>query len=217
MNTSNFDIDDIVKRILVDLTAKAETVIKPIALPEPIVVDEKELVVESRVLSLSELNGRIDSIRKITVSPKTVITPSVKDMLRKRNIEIATKLPGNFSVAKKNSTLWLGVHSSISVSLRLSEQLKKNYGLTAATFDTLLELIDEAERQVETARGIALSNKSATALRLANRREKIRAVLGYDPKQTQADTAELAANLLVVDPGRVGDFRVMEIIKNYFC
>ena len=50
---------------------------------------------------------------------------------------------------------------------------------------------------------------------MANRREKIRAVLGCEPRQTQQDAMELDANLLVVDPSRIGELRVVELIKAY--
>ena len=201
------DIDLLVQNILADLS------FKPAAVEEPIVVDEKELIVESRVLSLAELTDRLDTVRKIVVSPKTVVTPSVKDVLRKRNIEIVAKTKD--SVAKNNPSLWLGVHPPIVLSAKLSERIKKEFGLTAQAFGSLLELIDEAERRIESAKGVALSNRSATIIHTANRREKIRAVLGYEPRQTQMDATELDANLLVVDPGRVGEFRVVELIKAY--
>jgi hypothetical protein len=201
------DIDLLVRSILTDLS------FKPAAQTEPIVIDEKELVVESRVLSLSELKDRIDTVRKIIVSPKTVVTPSVKDVLRKRNIELSTKI--SVAVAEKTKPLWLGVYPPGVLPQKLSERIKKEFGLTASPFGTLLELIDEAEHCVKTGRGVALSNKSATVLHTANRREKIRAILGYEPRQTQTDTAELDANLLVVDPVRVGEFRVIELIKAY--
>ena len=207
MRIENLDIDLLVRNVLADLS------LKPVAVEEPIVIDEKELIVESRVLSLVELKDRLDTVRKIVVSPKTVVTPSVKDVLRKKNIELTTKT--SISVTEKKSSLWLGVLAPVVLSAKLSERIKKDFGLTASTFGTLLELIDEADRRVESVRGVALSSKSATVMKAANRREKIRAVLGYEKNQTQIDTAEIDANLLVVDPGRVGEFRVVELIKNY--
>ena len=201
------NIDLLVQNILADLS------FKPVAVEEPIIVDEKELIVESRVLSLAELTDRLDTVRKIVVSPKTVVTPSVKDVLRKRNIEIVAKTKD--IVARNNPSLWIGVHPSGVLSAKLSERIKKEFGLTAQAFGSLLELIDEAERRIESAKGVALSNRSATIIHTANRREKIRAVLGYEPRQTQLDATELDANLLVVNPGRVGEFRVIELIKAY--
>ena len=201
------DIDGLVQQIMTDLS------FKPVAVEGPIVVDEKELIVESRVLSLVELKDRLDTVRKIVVSPKTVVTPSVKDVLRKRNIELIAKTSN--SVTEKKASLWLGVLAPVVLSTKLLERIKKDFGLNAQVFATLLELIDEAERRIESAKGVALSDKSATVMKAANRREKIRAVLGYEKRQTQTDTAEIDANLLVVDPGRVGEFRVGELIKNF--
>jgi hypothetical protein len=201
------DIDLLVRNVLADLS------FKPVAQTEPIIIDERELIVESRVLSLVELKNHLDTVRKIVVSPKTVVTPSVKDVLRKRNIELATKIQN--TVTEKKTSLWLGVFPPSVLSQKLSERIKKDFGLTAQAFGTLLELIDEAEHLVKTARGVALSNKSASMMKAANRREEIRAIVGYESRQTQTDTAELDANLLVVDPGRVGEFRVVELMKAY--
>ena len=204
-----FDIDLIVRNVLADLA------FKPVAESEPIVVDEKELVVESRVLSLAELKDRLDTVRKIVVSPKTVVTPSVKDVLRKRNIELAIKTATIKKPEYQLNGLWLSVYPPGVLTAKLSERIKKDFGLTASVFGTLLELIDGAENSMATARGVALSNKSASVMKAANRREKIRAVLGCEPRQTQTDTAEIDANLLVVDPVRIGEFRVIELVKNF--
>jgi hypothetical protein len=51
--------------------------------------------------------------------------------------------------------IWLGVYPPSVLSQKLSERIKKDFGLTASPFGTLLELIDEAERRVETVRSVA--------------------------------------------------------------
>ena len=46
------------------------------------------LVVHDRVVSLPQLEGRLEGVRRLQVAPSAVVTPSVRDLLRQRGIEL---------------------------------------------------------------------------------------------------------------------------------
>jgi hypothetical protein len=47
-----------------------------------------ELAVDSRVVSLAGLQGRLEGVRRLVVAPGAVVTPSVRDELRRRNVAV---------------------------------------------------------------------------------------------------------------------------------
>ena len=47
-----------------------------------------ELEITTRVISLATLSGRLEGIGRLVVKADAVVTPSVRDELRQRNIEL---------------------------------------------------------------------------------------------------------------------------------
>ncbi len=47
-----------------------------------------ELILSERVVSLATLSGRLENIRKVVVAQRAIVTPSVRDELRQRSIEL---------------------------------------------------------------------------------------------------------------------------------
>ena len=48
----------------------------------------RELVLSERLITLSTLQGRLDGIAKLVVMRKSLITPAVRDELKRRNISL---------------------------------------------------------------------------------------------------------------------------------
>jgi hypothetical protein len=222
--SATFDIDTIVRQIMVDLTvapkpipAETKTVAKTDLLSDIKNNIEKpfanEIYIDSRVVSLAELNERLGSATKLFISPKSILTPSVKDEIRKRKIEVAVKLP--LPSTQTVPVIWFAFHKPAIFPVNLLNLLQKEVSLKQESFATLTELLNEAEQQLssEKNRGVALTKQSATAIHLANQRNTIRAIGCVDPKQSSEDTAELNANLLVIHPERVSNTKIFEIIK----
>ena len=49
---------------------------------------EADLEIDTRVVSLETLSGRLEGIGRLVVKADAVVTPSVRDDLRQRNIEL---------------------------------------------------------------------------------------------------------------------------------
>jgi hypothetical protein len=222
-----FDIDIIVRQIITDITvtqkqttANKKTVAKT-SFPSDIKNSKdniekpvaNEIYIDSRVISLAELKEHLGTATKLFISSKSILTPSAKDEIKKRKIEIAIKLP--LQEVQANPVIWFAFHKSATFPIRLLNLLQKNFFLKQESFVALTELLDTAEQQLshKTTCGVALTKQFATAIRLANQRNIIRAIGCVDPKQSIEDATEINANLLVIHPERVSDTKIFEIIK----
>jgi hypothetical protein len=199
---STSTVDSIVRQILSDLT----------------VLPTKELdgiYLDSRVVSLAEINERLGTSKKLYISPKSVLTPSAKDEIRKRKIEIAVKLPS--AAASSGNVIWIAAHKPAVLLPSLLIRLKREFNLIQNSFETLTELISEAEKQLsnKNSHGIALTKQSATALRSASRSDILRPILGIDPKQTAEDAAEINANFLIIPPHRIPESKFRDLICRF--
>jgi len=47
-----------------------------------------ELVIDARVVTLRSIEGRLAGVKRLVVVPRAVITPTVKDELKQRQIEL---------------------------------------------------------------------------------------------------------------------------------
>lgn len=95
-----FDIDDIVQRVLADLTA-VPAVSKPAAVQETAAADG--VYISDKVISLSTIKEQLGKGKRLFIPPKSILTPSAKDEIKKRNIEIAVAITD--SSAKQKQTI----------------------------------------------------------------------------------------------------------------
>ncbi len=77
MNLETLDIDRIVREIVRRLRAEME--VQPAA---------TALTLDAQVITLSALEGKLEGIRQLMVCPRAILTPSVRDELRSKKIEI---------------------------------------------------------------------------------------------------------------------------------
>ena len=76
---SEADIERIVQEVIRRLISAGH----PVAGSKP-----STLTIEERVVSLATIEGRLEGIQQLVVPPKAVVTPSVKDELRQKNIDL---------------------------------------------------------------------------------------------------------------------------------
>lgn len=170
-----------------------------------------ELAISSRVVALAEVEDRLAGIRRLVVPPGAVVTPSVRDELRRRNIALVRGRPETAAPegALRVVLLVLGSrfepaplqNALAAEGLAIEEvQVERMNCLIAAT--------DKAAQELGTPNTVALlvSVHPAAAVCLANRHATVRAVLGLDPGRLAGDAAAVGANLLVLDPRSTGPF-----------
>ncbi|MBU4271872.1 MAG: hypothetical protein KKA28_08435, partial [Planctomycetes bacterium] len=99
MSFPSIDIDRVVREVLAELGAAPDGDTKKreegrekrekqgLGTSVPSAADG-ELAVTSRVVSINELSGRLDSVRRVVVSRRAVVTPAVRDELLRRGIAL---------------------------------------------------------------------------------------------------------------------------------
>ncbi len=200
-----------------DAKPSGETTARPPANPPC-----DELAVTSRVITLGELDGKLNgSIRRLVVPPRAVVTPSVRDELRRRNVDLVFgQANGKPREAAETGTALAVVAHGMPADAEglikalaaegISVQPQQTECLLAAS-DRLAEQLAAGDRL-----GLLLTKYSAAAVCLANRMPGVRAILGTDTATVAADAASVGANLLVVNPVQSGLFRSRKIIGQFY-
>ncbi|HVX59290.1 MAG TPA: hypothetical protein VHC19_01765 [Pirellulales bacterium] len=176
-----------------------------------------ELILASRVVTLAEIEGRLEGIKQLVVPAKAVITPAVRDLLRQKKIDIGFALPGK-AAAKVRLPLVVGVAETkhdaagamqaVAIAGVTIERLTR-VGL-APVVGELCEAVSKGGKL-----GLLLTNETAAALCLANRRPGVRAVAATSIAATPRAVRSVGANLLTVDPAGRTMFEMQRIISQF--
>lgn len=155
-----------------------------------------------RVITLVLLERLPSGIRRVTIDPRAVITPSARDHAKEAGITIVRgpaaasqpMPPPPFLVASAAcvgdpAVKAAGIVRAVPGAVRLPAS-----GLA----DVIAAIAVQASR--DAARGVLLTSRPAIAIILANRSASLRAVGGRDAATLAANAAACAANLLVIDP-----------------
>jgi len=248
----SFDIDAIVRQVIADLDAKGVCRLQTSDFrlqesgessnpksearsPKP-----ETLRLPDSLVTLALLEGRLDGVREVVISPKAVVTPSVRDLLYKK--EVGLRASGfrlqeerlqttDFGLQEKASIVnpearslkpeaWLALHQLKREPETLIGFLQGKATLAKESFNCIVATTQAAAKRLaesETLRAIIVTNHSATAMVLANRHAAIRAVIGESTDQTVQDAAMIGANLLVLHADRIGAWRMKELARVFLA
>lgn len=206
------NIDDIVRSVLGDVCP---------SVPEPEPPALEGMPIALRIISLEDVRNLHLTNKQIFVSPKSLLTPSAKDELRKRNIEIVRCAP---AANRKNSAAelseawgWCGVFPADAASETLKTQLAKLLNRQLETFGSISEMLSIAEKQTGQPphRTAVITSSPALVMYAACRSAVLRPVFGIDPRQMTEDAAELHANMLVLSSKSFFIVQKMGLIKTF--
>ena len=185
----------------------------PAAAPRP----DGELVVLSAVVTMSELEGRLEGVRRLVVPPQAVVTPLARDELHRKRITLVYDQPVPVPGAGKGRLVMMVLGSRYD-PVPLTRALR-NEGIEVETRRThcLVDATDQLAGEVvePNTLGLVVSTYPAVAICLANRHQGVRAVSGIDTATAVADAASVGANVLVVDPGTTGFFAIKQMISRF--
>ena len=232
MTQKTADIERIVRDVLADLglaTAVCERTSESTAEktePAPVVTSEPlppprpagDVVIADRVVTLAGIGERLASARRLVVPPRAVVTPAVRDELRRRNVTLVVEenSPTNTSTGRKVAMTVLG--SKIDSKPVVDELARQGLVVDVQRVDCLVRATDDMARQLRNTgtTGIVLSNYGAIAMCLANRHQGVRAVLASDESRTATDAVSVGANLLVAEPRRLAPEMLVKLVSA-FC
>jgi len=178
-----------------------------------------DLVLDCRVVTIAEIEGRLQSVRRLVVPQGAVVTPSVQDELYRQRVTLA------YASASPARPTGGGVRLVLATlgrrydpSTLIGALSKEGLDVDAQTFDCLIAATDRLAERIATgdALGLLLTRHTAAGLCLANRHNAVRGIGGDDVRAVTADAASVGANLLVVDPATAGLFQLKQMVT-VFC
>jgi len=223
MTQSQIDIDRMVREVLAALADKGLAPRAENVSSEPAAESSPDaLVLTTRVVTLSQLHGKLEAIRRLVVPNRAVITPAVRDELRQRSITVEF---ASESTSTANCCLRLVLAVSDSgVSLKplaggLVESLSGgDVEVVPKDFDCAIRAVEQLAGELRTANtlGLLITRHVAAALCLANRHAGVRAITATDAKSVARNAAAVGANLLLLDPEGGNTFRLRQAAAE-FC
>ena len=178
---------------------------------------QETLTVSERVVSLAGLNGRLEGVRQLVVPPRAIVTPSVRDELRRRRIALVFGPPATAAAGGDGCLVLMAAGSFDPTSLAaaiaaegLAVDVHRSSCVIAAT-DRLASRLAK-EKTV----GLLATDHLAAGLCLANRLPGVRAVLGANAATIAAEASSVGANLLVASPTVLGPAQLARMAVE-FC
>ena len=171
-----------------------------------------------RVVTLAEVEGRLEGVKEVVIGPQAVLTPAVRDLLTQQQIAVTRTtletasasqmqlLVGGLLTNGKNlENYWqqiqrLGISSQQVVGANLATIVQEMGSLLASG----------------TQLGMLLTVETAVAHCLANRHAGVRAILANKEDAVRRDTQAVGANLLVVSPYGLSTFQVGNLVSQFY-
>jgi hypothetical protein len=175
------------------------------------------LQVDHRVVTMTVLEGRLNGIKQLVVPPGAVVTPSVRDVLRKKRVELVFADPTPCAGSANGSPGFAVAVLAGDASTILRSVLDHPQNATRVESNGLVDAVAQLTDAVADGSRLALllTSQPALALCLANRRRGVRAVWGVNAVLAAEATACVGANLLVVDPGKGSLHEVRSMLKQF--
>lgn len=173
------------------------------------------LTLTTKVVSATELEGRLTGVSQLVVPRGAVFTPAARDEIKKHGVTIASAVEASklasgtvLHVAACGTTynaqsLW---QSLMADGIRLEPTVSG--GLPGA-----IEVLAGAAASGRVA--LLVTDQVATAMCLANRNRSVRAALGSSVAAVDQAVAEIGPNLLVVDPTGRSVFEMKLAIRHW--
>jgi len=162
--------------------------------------DAATLRVESRLVTLRDVERKLEGIQELIVPARCVVTPAVKDLLRQLGVRVSV---GQQVVNDKaGRTVALGTVGACRNAKGLEAALvrdgwKVNRVESAELKAAVSELSDNVLSNSQPA--VLVTGDVDAALCLANRKAGIRAIAVRDPARVEAAAERVGANLLLID------------------
>jgi hypothetical protein len=221
MGNASIDIEQVVQAVLRELKLlSGPPAPTPPAPPVVEAAPEGQLTLSDRLVTMAVLEGRLAGLRRLVVSPRSVITPAVRDELDRRKVQLVVGPAHRASAAgKEQLRLVLVTHgrrfdpTALLAALRSSSVSVESHALDCimATSDLLA-----AEVAKPHTLGAVLTRHTAAGLCVANRLPGVRAVLGTDVAKISAAADAVGANVLVADPADGSLFWLRRLL-DAFC
>ena len=223
VTASTEDIQRIVREVMAQLGAASKIIAAPaapadVSLAVPTAEHEGDLFVDSPVVTLESIAGRLHGARQLMVPPGALVTPAVRDELRRNGVALIRGI-ATASVRNGDPRLVLIVgpprHDVTAVVQMLTQE---GIDVRTETSACMIAATDKLAAAVAPGQSLGLlwTRHVAAGLCLANRHAGVRAVLASGISATTAAVSAVGANVLVVDPAVGTAYEKKRILRD-FC
>ncbi len=177
---------------------------------------DSDLVVDSRVVSISDLLGRLDSVRRVIVSRRAIVTPALRDELLRRGIALVHADPEDNSRPPVCLTM-IASGTDFDAAPLAAALEREGVRVRRSESDCLLAAVDELAKEIAgpNTLGVLLTAHAAAGLCLANRTSGVRAIGAADAAEAGRAAAAVGANLLVADPRAGSYFQLKQTVAEF--
>ncbi len=179
------------------------------------------LRLDEHVVTLTLLDGKLNGIRCVEVSPGAVLTPSVRDELRKKRIKLErADATGAATDSAGNGAPRLSL-AAVTRSFDPGSLLDALAADHASAEQIVSDCVFEATRRVvecitdDGRIGVILTTRPVTAVCMANRQLGVRAAWAAEAESVQEAVDGIGANLLVVNPRSYSHFALRAVVRNF--
>jgi ribose 5-phosphate isomerase RpiB len=210
MPTPEEQVEQIVREVLSRLGGKPDAnVVGP---SSPV----NELAVSESVVTVAALDGKLGGIRRLVVSPRAVVTPSARDLLKENNVTLVRSLRTATPTAVRIAVATAGTNFDVSEIVRSLRQNRTEVEQLASTgvAQVTRELAEEVRKSGKL--GVLITPETTQAVCLANRHRGVRAATAASRGEVNEIIKAVGANFVIVDPARRSRFEVQRIVEA-FC
>lgn len=226
MNLSEHDIQRIVAEVVRRLTAMQNST--PPAHNQA--TDKTTIQIEDKLITLASLRGRLQHAQTLSVPPRALVTPAVRDELKQRGVrlvrhgEAAASAPNKDNNQSTNNQSTSGgklLAANIGSDYRPATlaQLVKSHGadLPTVALANLPQVISEQANRVmqDACRAVWFTPHAAQAVCLASRNSGVWAVQGFDVPSLRATLAVTTANVLAIDPRGKSQYSLKQMLESF--
>ena len=171
------------------------------------------------MVTLESIAGRLQGAKQLLVPPGALVTPSVRDELRRKGVTLVRGSAANGDQASRSRPVLLVVgrtRHDPAWPCRCCSRKASTY--KAESTDCMIASTDKLAAAVATGQSMGLfwTRHTAAGLCLANRHASIRAVLAGSVATTAAAVAAVGANVLVIDPTIGTTYEKKQMLRE-FC
>ncbi len=171
------------------------------ALPTPAPSPSPDtLALDARVITTATIHGRLKGIRRVITEQRAVITPSVRDELRKRNIRLERQESSGSDDNSGDLTIVRCTRDGDAV--RATAALPLPARAVERSVDDLSAAVTCAATTVRGSERVAvlMTDEPLAAACLLNRDSAVRAVYARSVDELRQAIAAIGVNVLVIDP-----------------
>ncbi len=218
MNVTAAEIDRIVREVLNRLApTDAAALTKQ---DNPTATTPGSLFIAGRVVTVNDLDGRLEGIRTVLLAPRAVVTPAARDLLRQRGVTLASHLPTAASQSNRFalSIVVLGVAETSFEPAQLVQTLAQSQVSVERLAKTgLATVVEESADHVARSGKLAmlLTGQPLAGAALANRHRGVRAACAADVATVARAIREIGVNFLAVDPAGVSFFALRQLVREF--